>query len=193
MAAGWGSLLIVLAACGRGAPGFEGLRAPFEGQWRLSEGFVPADAGAQAVGHTEAGHPGLDWVMPEGTPVLAAHDGVVLVAGFAAPFVCPLDGRRVEDQLVVTVQLALPDGRLETSYAHLSELSVRRGQRVVAGERLGLSGSTGCSSGPHLHFAVARAVGGSAAVARPVDPYGGDREGGWWAPGAAPTRPSSAR
>ena len=86
-----------------------------------------------------AGHNGLDYAAPLGTAVLAAHVGVVQV-GF--------DERGYGNYVKVV------GARLTTIYAHLSHVSVNAGDRVQAGDQLGNVGSTGNSTGPHLHFGL---------------------------------------
>ena len=86
-----------------------------------------------------AGHNGLDYAAPLGSPVLAAHVGVVQV-GF--------DERGYGNYVKVV------GARLTTIYAHLSHVSVNAGDRVQAGDQLGNVGSTGNSTGPHLHFGL---------------------------------------
>ncbi len=137
------------------------LRPPLEVPGRLVRGFSPT-----AVG--DPGHPGVDWAAPEGTPVRAAADGVVVEAGAAAPFMCPRDGRTVTDQLTVRLGHALGGERAETVYTHLSRVDVLAGDRVRAGAVVGRVGSTGCATRPHLHFAVLRGEGLS--VLEAVDP-----------------------
>lgn len=95
----------------------------------------------------------LDLAAPVGTPVLAARDGVVMEveSDFArAGLDREHDGGRAN-----LVRLLHEDGAMSV-YAHLMPdgVLVRVGQRVRAGERIGLSGNTGYSTGPHLHFAV---------------------------------------
>jgi murein DD-endopeptidase MepM/ murein hydrolase activator NlpD len=85
-------------------------------------------------------HPGVDYPAPMGTLVVAAGDGVVLGAG-------PVDGY---GNLVVVQHAA----GVTTMYAHLSKFLVEPGRRVSRGTPLGLVGSTGESTGPHLHFEV---------------------------------------
>jgi murein DD-endopeptidase MepM/ murein hydrolase activator NlpD len=88
-----------------------------------------------------AGHhdePAMDIGVPVGTPIIAAGPGVVTAAD--------IGGGRGN-----YVDLDHPDGS-SSHYLHLSELSVSPGQIVGRGERLGLSGSTGSSSAPHLHY-----------------------------------------
>jgi murein DD-endopeptidase MepM/ murein hydrolase activator NlpD len=86
-------------------------------------------------------HAGLDLPDASGTPVAAAGDGVVIDAGW-------WDGGFGK-----TVQVAHDQG-VTTIYAHLSELRVKVGQRVSRGTTIGLVGSTGDATGPHLHFEV---------------------------------------
>lgn len=88
-------------------------------------------------------HRGLDIVAPSGTPVRASADGLVTVAGRQAGY-----GK--------VVHLSHGSG-LSTRYGHLSEVLVRPGQRVKQGDVLGRVGSTGRSTGPHLHYEVLRA------------------------------------
>ena len=88
-------------------------------------------------------HGGLDLAAPLGTPVRAAADGTV-----------EFSGRRGDAGNLVEVVHA--DGT-RTRYAHLDGATVRAGENVRAGQVLGAVGSTGRSTGPHLHFAVERA------------------------------------
>jgi murein DD-endopeptidase MepM/ murein hydrolase activator NlpD len=118
------------------------------------------------------GHTGHDWGLPEGTPVLAAAAGEVLFAGLEPPFLCRALRQEVS-ALVVTLLHVTPNGeRLATDYVHLSRIDVQVGQQVLAGQPLGLSGNTGCSNGPHLHFEVVRLTGTNSGQPVPVDPFG---------------------
>jgi murein DD-endopeptidase MepM/ murein hydrolase activator NlpD len=85
-------------------------------------------------------HDGIDLPGPMGAPVVAAADGVVRVAGREPGY-----GQWIE--------LAHPDGST-TRYAHLSRILVTRGARVARGQVIGAMGSTGRSTGSHLHFEV---------------------------------------
>jgi murein DD-endopeptidase MepM/ murein hydrolase activator NlpD len=115
------------------------------------------------------GHAGYDWRMPEGTPLRAVADGVVLTAGLEAPHYCPGLDRTVQALLVQLVHTA-PNGESYVSvYGHLSRVDVKLGASVTEGTVIGLSGNTGCSGTPHLHFGVARKVAGLYVV---IDPYG---------------------
>ncbi len=94
----------------------------------------------------------VDLIVPEGTPVLAARDGVVMHAtsGFREGGTGPGLGGRAN-----LIRVLHDDGSMAL-YAHLREggVLVRAGERVTLGQMIGYSGSTGYSSGPHLHFAV---------------------------------------
>lgn len=83
-------------------------------------------------------HLGVDYAAPNGTPVRTIADGVVAFAGWQRGY-----GN--------VIQIQHKD-RQSTLYAHLSRIDVSRGQRVEQGDRVGAVGSTGASTGPHLHF-----------------------------------------
>ena len=84
-------------------------------------------------------HSGRDFAAPEGTPVVAALSGQVVSSGDAGGY-----------GLAVEIEHGNPLRR--TLYGHLSELYVKAGDRVRQGEVIGRVGSTGLSTGPHLHF-----------------------------------------
>ena len=117
---------------------------PAEG--RVSSGFGPRVH--PVTGHARL-HAGLDIAAPAGTPIRAAAAGRVVAAGRRGGY-------------GLTVDVRHPDG-IVTRYAHQSRLLVAPGQVVAAGQVIGLIGSTGVSTGPHLHFEVRTATG-------PVDP-----------------------
>ena len=85
-------------------------------------------------------HAGMDFSASPGTPVYATGDGVVVKAGWETGY-----GN--------TIEVNHGFGYL-TRYAHLSAYKVRPGQKVVRGEVIGAVGSTGKSTGPHLHYEV---------------------------------------
>ncbi len=91
-------------------------------------------------------HAGRDLAAPEGTPVVAALDGTVMSAGFAGGY-----------GLAVELEHRRPLRR--SLYGHLSELFVQPGEKVHQGDVIGRVGSTGLSTGPHLHFEVRRPEG----------------------------------
>ena len=86
----------------------------------------------------ESGHPGIDFAAEEGAEVYAVADGIVTTAGYD-----------VEKGNYVVLDHG---GGLETEYQHMKSLLVSAGQSVVQGQVLGYVGSTGNSTGPHLHF-----------------------------------------
>lgn len=91
-------------------------------------------------GRVQSVHEGLDYAVPEGTPVAALNRGTVLLAQ-------PLF---FEGNCVV-----LDHGQgLLTLYMHLSKMEIKQGEHVSSGQRIGLSGGTGRATGPHLHVAV---------------------------------------
>ncbi|MCT4353455.1 transglycosylase family protein [Streptomyces sp. Je 1-79] len=85
-------------------------------------------------------HTGVDFPVPTGTSVKAVASGRVVSAGWGGAY-------------GYEIVIRHDDGRY-SQYAHLSALTVREGQRVGGGQRIARSGSTGNSSGPHLHFEV---------------------------------------
>lgn len=87
-------------------------------------------------------HGGIDIAVPTGTKVAASADGIVKFAGWKGGY-----GN--------TVVISHPDGS-ETLYGHNSKLLVAEGQKVNRGDPISLSGSTGKSTGPHLHFELRR-------------------------------------
>ncbi len=85
-------------------------------------------------------HSGLDIAAPQGAPIFAAGSGVVTFVGDNGGY-------------GLMVELAHDNG-MKTRYAHMSHISVYEGQRVLTGSLIGRIGSTGLSTGPHLHFEV---------------------------------------
>jgi murein DD-endopeptidase MepM/ murein hydrolase activator NlpD len=105
-------------------------------------------------------HTGIDFPVPTGTSVKSIAAGQVVTAGWGGSF---------GYQVVIRHN----DGRY-SQYAHLSAISVRSGQTVGAGQRIARSGSTGNSSGPHLHFEVRTGPG----FGSDIDPVAYLRAGG---------------
>ncbi len=87
-------------------------------------------------------HEGLDYAAPSGTPILAAADGRVIRTGTSSSY-----GRFVEIQHANGVT---------SFYAHMSRIVASEGDVVVAGDQIGAVGSTGRSTGAHLHFEIRR-------------------------------------
>ena len=118
------------------AKGF--MRFPTSKQFRVSSNFNPRRL--NPVTGRVAPHKGVDFAMPQGTPVLSVGDGEVVVArrsGAAGYYVAVRHGRTYT-----------------TRYMHLRKLLVKEGQKVKRGDRIALSGNTGRSTGPHLHYEV---------------------------------------
>lgn len=113
--------------------------------WPLEEpGFVTrGQAGDASTGNLVGeAHPGIDIAVPIGSPVRASGGGTVLQTGD-------------DPEYGIFVLLEHPEG-LQSMYGHLSRAAVAPGQAVDAGEVVGLSGNTGRSSAPHLHFEIRR-------------------------------------
>lgn len=117
--------------------------------------------------HTGVQEYAWDFGLPLGTPVLASRAGTVTMASMASPpgskcfdgcpyalgstelatccSVCIYEANRVN--------VTHSDGAV-TAYAHFQSIVVKDGEKVAAGQLLGYSGTSGCSTGPHLHFQV---------------------------------------
>lgn len=104
---------------------------------RLSSGFGRRKSPTKGA---SSYHRGVDWATPTGTAVFASSGGTVAKAGWGGGY-----------GYVVYINHA--DGR-QTRYAHLSKVLVKSGQRVSQGQKIALSGNTGISSGPHVHFEI---------------------------------------
>lgn len=111
------------------------LRSPLEFS-RVTSGFNPRRF--HPVLKTRRPHNGTDFGAPSGTPVRSVADGVVTYAG-----------RNGGHGNFVKIK---HDDITETSYSHLSAITVRKGQRVTQGATVGRVGTTGLSTGPHLHY-----------------------------------------
>ena len=85
-------------------------------------------------------HKGIDWACPIGTAIMASSGGTVVQAGWFSSY-----GN--------CVTIRHPDGK-QTRYAHLSRVLVSAGQSVQQGQKIALSGNTGWSTGPHVHFEI---------------------------------------
>ena len=122
----------LLALCGGTSVADGELCWPLPGHTYISCNFGDDDA------YGNSGHRGTDIPAPEGTPILAAHSGTVLVSGWNDSY-----GN----------QVLLDNGAgLSTRYAHMTQTAVTAGEAVTAGQVIGYVGSTGDSTGNHLHF-----------------------------------------
>lgn len=112
------------------------LRFPTTKQFRVSSHFNPRRL--NPVTGNIVPHRGVDFAMPEGTPILAVGDGEVVVSkngGATGNYVAIRHGRQYM-----------------TRYMHLKKSLVKPGQQIKRGDRIALSGNTGRSTGPHLHY-----------------------------------------
>ena len=124
-----------------------------QNQWVLPvTGYHLTARFGMAGGLWASNHTGLDFAAPSGTPIVAVANGVITSTGYEGSY---------GNQTVQTLE----DGT-EIWYNHQSLISVKVGDTVTAGQQIGNIGSTGNSTGPHLHLEV-RPGGGD-----PVDPYG---------------------
>ena len=119
----------------------------------------PLSGGRQSSGYgrrtaptkgASTNHRAIDWATPTGTAIWASCGGTVSVAGWQSGY-------------GYVVYINHPDGN-QTRYGHLSKILVSVGQKVTQGQKIALSGNTGRSTGPHLHFELR--VNGT-----PVNPY----------------------
>jgi len=100
---------------------------------------------AQAGGMWQSTHSGQDFAVASGTKVVAAHGGTVVKAG----------GNGAGDGAAYGNAIVIKHGNgTYSQYAHLSRIDVKVGQVVSTGQHIALSGNTGNSSGPHLHFEI---------------------------------------
>ncbi|MDL2075281.1 M23 family metallopeptidase [Streptomyces sp. GXMU-J15] len=100
---------------------------------------------AQSGARWQSTHSGQDFAVPSGTQVYAAHGGTVVKAGGYGAGDGPAYGNAV----------VIKHGNgTYSQYAHLSKIQVKTGQVVKTGQKIALSGNTGNSSGPHLHFEI---------------------------------------
>jgi murein DD-endopeptidase MepM/ murein hydrolase activator NlpD len=108
----------------------------------LSGGTLSSGFGARSAPTAGAStyHKGIDWATPTGTTVYASNAGTVAFAGWASGY-------------GYAVYINHADGR-QTRYGHLSKVLVSAGQTVSQGEKIALSGNTGRSTGPHVHFEI---------------------------------------
>jgi murein DD-endopeptidase MepM/ murein hydrolase activator NlpD len=106
-------------------------------RWRLTSRFGPR---SDPFTGAKSNHTGIDMAAPTGTPIYASMGGRVITAGFSNVF---------------GYYVVIDHGNgYQTLYGHMSKILVRAKQQVAQGSRIGLVGSTGYSTGPHLHFTV---------------------------------------
>lgn len=116
------------------------LKAPVEFKY-ISSGFTTGLRYVQAF-NTSTGHRAIDYAATYGTPIRSVGDGTVVQAGWNGPYGNFVSVRH--------------NGTYTTNYAHMSRIAVKNGQRVSQGEIIGYVGSTGFSTGPHLHYEMVK-------------------------------------
>jgi murein DD-endopeptidase MepM/ murein hydrolase activator NlpD len=129
------------------------LSYPFTKKYPISSGFGWR---RHPITGKSSPHRGIDFPAPTGTPVLAARSGEVVLARWYGGF-----GN--------AVILKHTNPSEKTTYAHLSKISVQVGQSVSVGTVIGKVGSTGNSTGPHLHFELRPLVSGSWSAINPLN------------------------
>jgi murein DD-endopeptidase MepM/ murein hydrolase activator NlpD len=139
-----GKHIIWVNADGVGGDGSQAMGMPVQGH--LTSGF--GERFHPILGY-ERFHAGVDLGAAAGTPIVAAADGRVVSAGWAGGY-----GRAVA---------ILHSGGIETKYGHMSRIAAYAGESVHRGDVIGYVGSSGLSTGPHLHFEVMK-------NGRPVNP-----------------------
>ena len=110
---------------------------PITASWRLTSRFGPRKDPFTGVASS---HTGIDMACPTGTPIRAAMSGTVVYAGWSNVF-----GNYV---------IINHGNGYQTLYGHMSKIIAKKGQSVDSSTKIGLVGSTGYSTGPHLHFTV---------------------------------------
>ncbi|SFC81973.1 M23 family metallopeptidase [Streptomyces aidingensis] len=111
----------------------------------ISDGYTLSATFGNSGDRWAAGHSGQDFAVPTGTPVKAVHGGTVVKAGGNGAG----DGSAYGNAIVVKHASGT-----YSQYAHLSSVKVSVGQEVETGDTIGMSGNTGNSTGPHLHFEI---------------------------------------
>jgi hypothetical protein len=115
---------------------------PFMGNFSQTLGFGEIPESEDLQDHYKsyglASHDAIDFALPEGTPVLSAAKGTVAQSGESA----------------LGLSAIIEHNWGNSFYGHLSRVDVTVGEKIERGQQIGLSGSTGKSTGPHLHFAI---------------------------------------
>ncbi len=119
---------------------------PVDSQYPVVSGFGMRE---HPILHTKKLHAGIDFAAPKGSPVYATADGVI-------ERISPLSDSSTFGIHIVILHdsSSFFDGRYRTLYAHLSSVTVKRGQKVSEGQVIGKVGSTGRSTAAHLHYEV---------------------------------------
>lgn len=110
---------------------------PLHSKFRYTSMFGPR---TDPISGAKSSHTGIDMACPSGTPIYSSSAGTVAFAGYSNIF-----GNYV---------IVKHANGYQTLYAHLSKITAKKGERVSQETKIGLVGSTGYSTGPHLHFTV---------------------------------------
>ncbi|NGN69783.1 M23 family metallopeptidase [Streptomyces sp. A7024] len=145
LAAGAGVIALAGSGVANAAPSWV---SPIDGKYQFSAGY---DQGGARWAHK---HSGQDFAVSTGTKVHAVHGGTVVEAGWGGAY---------GNNIVVK-----HSNGVYSQYAHLSKFDVKLGDKVKTNEVIALSGNTGNSSGPHLHFEIRTTPNYGSAV-NPVD------------------------
>lgn len=145
-----GKLAIAPATAVAAAPAARGVGAPIFGRGKVSiPSRMPVEGSALTSSYGMRTHPvlggrrahkGVDLAMPTGTPIYATADGTISRADWYSGY-----------GLYIAIEHG---GDIQTRYGHMSRLNVAAGQEVRKGDIIGYVGSTGRSTGPHLHYEV---------------------------------------
>ena len=123
-----------------------GVSVPVGSTWNdgqnVTSAWGPRDSIDTQNGKTQSGHNGMDYAAPEGTRINAVMNGTVTTVETN-----PNNPTGYGNYVVIT-----HENGTHTLYGHQSQVNVTEGQTVVAGEKIGEVGSTGLSTGPHLHL-----------------------------------------
>lgn len=116
------------------------LKAPVAFKY-ISSGFTTGRRYVEAF-NVSTGHRAIDYAAPSGTPIRSVGDGTVSFAGWNGSYGNMVSVRH--------------NGTYSTNYAHMSKMAVKKGAKVKQGDVIGYVGSTGFSTGPHLHYEMVK-------------------------------------
>ncbi len=116
------------------------LKAPVAFKY-ISSGFTTGLRYVEAF-NVSTGHRAIDYAAPSGTPIRTVGDGTVTFAGWNGSYGYMVSVRH--------------NGTYSTNYAHMSKMAVKKGTKVKQGDIIGYVGSTGFSTGPHLHYEMVK-------------------------------------
>ncbi len=116
------------------------LKAPVEFKY-ISSGFTTGLRYVEAF-NVSTGHRAIDYAAPTGTPIRSVGDGTITFAGWNGSYGYMVSVRH--------------NGTYSTNYAHMSRMAIKKGDKVKQGQIIGYVGSTGFSTGPHLHYEMVK-------------------------------------